>query len=144
MAAGERVDRFRSACMRGDHPDVRVAQATRYDPHDANDGRRFQIALVLQTISDWVDGFHEYRPLWLLTAVVARAGKSFVIRAPTDLVRKLLAPHGGTKVYAPTGVAAFHVGGSTGRSLPQLPTLEKAIGQLEPLKGDAMRKFLEN
>ena len=47
-------------------------------------------------------------------------------------------------VYAPTGVAAFQAGGSAGHSLLQLPTGEKAFGQLEPSKGESMRKVQGN
>ena len=54
-------------------------------------------------------------------------------------MRKLLGFPGAAMVYAPTGVAAFQVGGSTGRSLPQLPKGKKAFGLLEPLKGESMR-----
>ena len=44
-------------------------------------------------------------------------------------------------VYAPTGVAAFQVGGPAGHSLLQLPTGERAFGQLDPLKGEPIRKL---
>ena len=47
-------------------------------------------------------------------------------------------------VYAPTGVAAFQAGGSTGHILLQLPTGKKAFGLLEPLRGEALRKAQEN
>ena len=125
-------------------PESDVAQASSFDPYDANDEQRFQIALVLKTIRDWVGGRAEYRPLRLLTAGVAGTGKSFVIHVLTDLVRELLRSAGAAMVYAPTGVAAFQVGGSTGHSLFQLPTGKKAFGQLEPIKGDSLRKVQEN
>ena len=71
---------------------------------------------------------------------VAGAGKSFATHFLTDLARRLLGPDGAATVYAPTGVAAFQVGGSMGRSLLQLPTGKKAYGRLDPLKGDPLRK----
>ena len=43
-------------------------------------------------------------------------------------------------VYAPTGVAAFQAGGPTGHILLQLPTGKEAFGQIEPPKGESMRK----
>ena len=43
--------------------------------------------------------------------------------------------------YAPTGVAAFQVGGSTGNSLLQLSTGGKmAFGHRDRAKGESMRK----
>ena len=124
----EIVAQFRSTGNCEGIPESEVAQATRCDPYDANDEQRFQIALVLKTIRDWVGGCAEYRPLRLLTAGVAGAGKSFVIHALTDLVQKLLGSAGAAMVYAPTGVAAFQVGGPTGQSLLQLPAGKKAFG----------------
>ena len=50
------VDQFRSAGKCGDLPVDRVALATRYDPYGASDEDRFQIALSLKTIRDWVEG----------------------------------------------------------------------------------------
>ena len=97
------------------HARRRGAQATRYDPYDAIGEQRVRIALVLQTIRYWVAGGAEYRPLRLSTSGVAGAGKSFVIHGLTDLMRKLLGFPGEAVVYAPTGVAAFQVGGSTGK-----------------------------
>ena len=135
----KRVAQFRSTGTCDDMPEGGVSQATRYDPYDANEEQRFQIALVLQTIRDWVGGGADYKPLRLLTAGVAGAGKSFVIHVLTELVRKL-GPHAAAVVYAPTGVAAFQAGGSTGRSLLQLPTGKKAFGQLEPSMGESLRK----
>ena len=51
-----RVAQLRSAFGRDGLPEDRVAQATRYNPYGANDDRRFQIALVLKKIRDWVGG----------------------------------------------------------------------------------------
>ena len=70
--------------------------------------------------------------------------RSFVIHALTDLVRKLLGLPGAAMVYAPTGVAAFQVGGPTGQILPQRPNGKKAFGQIEPSKGASMRKVQGN
>ena len=98
----KRVAQFRPTGICDDLPDGGVAQATRYDPYDANDEQRFQIALVLKTIRDWVGGCSGYRPLRLLTAGVARTGKSFVVQVLTDLVRGLLGFQGAAMVYAPT------------------------------------------
>ena len=112
--------------------------------YDANPGQRFQIALVLQIIHEWVNGSADHRQLRLLTAGVSGAGKSFFPHALTDLVRKLLGFEGAAKVFAPTGVAAFQVGGPTGHRLLRVPTGKKAPGQLEPLKGDALREAQDN
>ena len=136
----KRVAQFRPTGICDDLPDGGVSQATRYEPYDANGEQRFQIALALKTIRDWVGGCSEYRPLRLLTAGVAGTGKSFVIHFLTDLVRKLLGFPRDAMVYAPTGVAAFQAGGPTGHSLLKLPTGKKAFGQLEPLKGESLRK----
>ena len=136
MAPKERVSQFRSTGNCEGLPERDVAQVTRCGPYDANDEQRFQIALVLKTIRDRVGGCAEYRPIRILTAGVAGAGKSFVIHVLTDLVRKLLGSAGVAMVYAPTGVAAFQVGGPAGHSLLQLPTGKKAFGQLDSLKGE--------
>ena len=136
----KRVAQFRSTGSCDDLLDSGVAQATRYDPYDANDQQRFQIALVLKTIRDWVDGRSAYKPLRLLTAGVAGTGKSFVIHVLTDLMRELQGSPGEAMVYAPTGVAAFQVGGSTRGILLQLPIGKKAFGQLEPPKGESLRR----
>lgn len=116
----------------------------RNDPYDANGDQRFQSALVAKTIGDFVEGCAEYRPLRLLKSGGGGAGKSGVIRALTDLVRQLLGSPAAAKVYAPTGVAAFLAGGSTGRSPPKHPKGRAAFGQIEPLMGDAMRKVQGN
>ena len=141
----KRVAQFRPAGIFGDLPDGGSAQATRYDPYEANDEQRFQIALVLQTIGAWVGGCAGCRPLRLLTSGAAGTGKSFVIHALTELVRKLLGFPGAAMVYAPTGVAAFQLGrGSAGRIPLQPPTGKKAVGQLEPSKGESLRKVQGN
>ena len=114
------------------------------NPYGANPGQRFQIALVLQTIRHWANGSAAYKQLRLLTEGVAGAGKSFVIHSLTDLVRKLLGFEGAAKVFAPTGVAAFQVGGPTGHRPLRVPTGKKAFGHLEPLKGDAAREVQDN
>ena len=106
-----RVAQFRPTGICDDLPDGGVAQAARYDPYDANAEQRFQIALALKTIRDWVSGSPDFKPMRLLTAGVSGTGGSFVIHVLTDLVRKLLGPPGAAMVYAPTGVAAFQVGG---------------------------------
>ena len=113
-------------------------------PYDANPGQRFQIALALQTIQEWVDGSADYKKLRLLTAGVAGTGKSFVIQSLTGLVCKLLGFEGDANVFAPTGVAAFQAVGSAGHRLLRVPTGKKAPGQLDPIKGDALREVQEN
>ena len=41
-------------------------------------------------------------------------------------------------------VADFQVGGSTGRNILQLPTGQKAFGQLDPMRGDELREVQGN
>ena len=60
---------------------------------------------------------------------------------PTDLVTGVLGAEGESRVYAPTGIAAFHVGASAGRRLLQLPTGRKVFGKLDPLKGEGLRNL---
>ena len=108
-------------------------------PYDANAGQRFRISMALHTTHDWVSRSPNYRPARLLVAFVAGTGKSFAIHALKDIVRNLLGRDGDSKLFAPAGVAAFHVGGPTGHRLLRVPTGKKAFGQIEPLKGDALR-----
>ena len=96
-------------------------------PYDANEEQRRQIALVLKTIENRVDDIAEYRPMRLLAAGVAGAGNAFAIHFLTDLVMEKLCFAGTSRFYAPTGIAVFHVGGSTGRRLLQPPHSEEGI-----------------
>ena len=114
------------------------------NPYEANPGQRFRIAIPPRTIKEWANGSADYKQLRLLTAGVAGTGKSLVIHALTDLVRKLLGFEGAAEVFGPTGVAAFQVGGPAGRRVLRAPTGKKAFGQLDPIKGDALREAQEN
>ena len=137
----KRVAQLRPTCGCDVLSDDRVARAARYYPHDASDEQRFQVALFLKTIRDWIDGRAGHRPIRLLTSGEAGAETACVIHVLTGLVRKLLDPPGAANVYAPKGVAASMVSGSQGRGVLQLPTGKKAFGRIEPLKGDAHRKL---
>ena len=59
----KRVAKFRSTGSCDDLPDGGVSEAARYDPYDANDEQRFQIALALKAIRDWVGGSSAWKPL---------------------------------------------------------------------------------
>ena len=52
----KRVAQFRPTGICEGMPEGGVAQATRYDPYDANEEHRLQIALALKTFRDWVGG----------------------------------------------------------------------------------------
>ena len=67
--------------------------------------------------------------------------KSFVIQAFTGLICTLLGHRVTDQVYAPTGVAAFQVGGETSRRLLRRAIGIKAYAQLEPPKGESARLF---
>ena len=140
----KRVGQVKSTGQCDDLVEATSSGRAMVNPHDANSEQRFAIALVLQTLRNWVEGAADYRPLRLLTAGVAGTGKSFVIHALCAMVRNLLGADGAARVFAPTGVAAFQVGGETGHRLFRLPTGKKAFGQLEPLKGDALRAVQDN
>ena len=55
-----------------------------------------------------------------------------------------MASTGGGKYFAPTGVAAFRAGGPAGHRLLRAPTGKKALGKLDPRKGDALREVQDN
>ena len=114
----------------------RGAGETPREPYEANEEQRFQIALVPNTINDWVEGITAYRQLRLPTEGVSGTGKSFVIHFPTGLFRQILGSEGASRLYARKGIAAFQVGGSTGRRILQIPACRNAFGQLESLRGD--------
>ena len=59
-------------------------------------------------------------------------------------MRNLLVCEGAENVFAPTVVAAFQVGGPAGHRPLRVQTGRMAFGQLEPLKGDAMREAQED
>ena len=117
---------------------------TAYDPHDANEAQRVQISISIGATRDWVEGESHYKQLRLIASGVAGTGKSFVIHALTGLIRTLLGYRKAAQAYAPAGVAAFHVVGQTSHRLPRPPTGKIAYGQLEPLKGEAIRLVQEN
>ena len=141
-----RVAQFRSTGICDDLADGGSAQATRYDPYDANGEHRSRIALVLKTIRDWVGGCAEYRPLRIPTSGDACTGRSFVIHVIAELARKLPGFPGAAAVYAPTGIAAFQAGGIDGSKTPPTPNREEGCltaravaGRIRKAKGNLSR-----
>ena len=107
------------------------AEGPAYDPMSANEEQRWAIALILRTIKAWVEG-EGYRRLRLLVAGVAGTGKSFVIHVVTELLRRLLRGRNVARVFCPTGMAAYQVGGLTAHSLFKIPTGASAHKELAP------------
>ena len=117
------------------HARGRVPQATRYYPYEANEAHRSQIALALKTIRDWIGGGAEYKPLRLLTSGVAGAGKSFVIHALADLVRKLLGFPGSAMVYARNRCRGVPGGWIDGAQPPPTPNREEDFRPARAVEG---------
>ena len=136
---GDRVAALREDGRGGPLDLRRRVDGAAYDPYDANVAHRIQISLGLGEIRDWLEGKAKYKQLRLITSGVAGSGQSFVIHVLTGPIRTLLGIRSDAQVYAPTGVAAFLVGGLTAHRLLRIPTGKKEYGHLDPLKGEAIR-----
>ena len=121
------ISQYLSAVPREDLPGERALAKIPRRPYDADEEHRSQIALVLKTIKDRVEGAPEYIPLRLPTAGVAVAAKSCVIHSLTGMVREMRWPEGAARVYASSGFAALQLGSPTGRRPRQLPTGTEAF-----------------
>ena len=77
--------------------------------------QRHVVAVVMDTIQEWLecDDLSKFQPLRLTVLGAGGSGKSVVINTIITLLRKMFEFDGVVKVAAPTGVAAFNVGGET-------------------------------
>ena len=140
----KRTDQIKSAGRCGDLFAAAKTGESVVIPKGANTEQRFGTSLVRHIVRKWAERIDAYMPRRLRTSGAAGTRKSFVIHALCAAVRNLLGADRATRVFAPTGVSVFQVGGVTGYRLFRLPTGGKSIGRLAPLAGDSLRAAQDN
>lgn len=70
---------------------------------------------VMSKIREWIecDDLSQFKPLRMTVAGAGGTGKSVIINTIVTLMRKMFQYDGVVKIAAPTGTAAFNVGGET-------------------------------
>ena len=110
-----------------------------------NKEQRFIISLVLHTLLGHLTKVPSISQLLMICSGAAGTGKSFVIKCLTKLVRQAYG-NSSVQVVAPTGNAAFLVGGQTIHSFFKIPVRSNKEKKTEllPLGGEAAAAVQNN
>lgn len=88
---------------------------TEYAVRDLYDDQKAIVAEVMSTVQTWLkcSDLTTFKPLRLTLNGAGGTGKSVIINTLVTLMRKMFQTNDVTRVIAPTGTAAFNVGGET-------------------------------
>ena len=90
-----------------------------YEIEDLYDDQKFAVETVLKKLREWVEtpDLAEFQPLRLTINGSGGCGKSVIINTLVTAIRRMFDRNDVVQVAAPTGTAAFNVGGKTLHSL---------------------------
>lgn len=88
---------------------------TNYRAEDLFDDQKDVVAVVMDKIKEWLeaDDLTNFKPLRMIINGAGGSGKSVVINTIVTMLREMFGVNDVVKVAAPTGTAAFNVGGET-------------------------------
>ena len=91
----------------------------KYAISDLYDDQKFVVEAVMKKLKEWVetDDLETFQPLRLTLNGSGGCGKSVIINTLVTVIRTMFNQNGVVRVAAPTGTAAFNVGGKTLHSL---------------------------
>ena len=114
----QEVKEFNNKCDDGDPVLPRKSSTEDYSIEGLNEEQQEICATVLDTLHKWVNcksvqDFKNFEPLRMIVNGPGGTGKSVLINTLVFLIKKFFNDNNVVKVLAPTGVAAFNVGGET-------------------------------
>ena len=114
----EVVKEFTDRCNDGDPVLPRKSPTEDYSIEGLNEEQKDICATVLNTLHEWlscetVQDFKSFKPLRMIVNGPGGTGKSVLINTLVFIIKKFFNDNNVVKVLAPTGVAAFNVGGET-------------------------------
>ena len=94
----------------------------RYLIKDLFDDQKFVVEAVMSKLKEWIetDNLAEFQPLRLTLNGSGGCGKSVIINTLVSVIRRMFNQNGVVQVAAPTGTAAYNVGGKTLHSLMRM------------------------
>ena len=86
-----------------------------YTTDDLYEDQKQVVTVILKTLHDFVtlDDLSQFKPLRIIINGQGGSGKSVVINTIVTVIRKMFGFNDVVRVVAPTGVAAYNVGGET-------------------------------
>lgn len=94
---------------------------SRYELDDLNDEQQHVVLCAMEAIIKFVSNDPTYVPLRATVVGCGGTGKSFIVNTLVTLIREFTKSNDSVKVAAPSGGAAYNVGGCTLHRLVKLP-----------------------